>query len=139
MSSALFDVISPALSNCDAAISSVFSSQDALAAQIDALAGVLASFHSLQQAALFAPYTQKLQAAKKRITRLQANVERINERMDEMRDMVRRKEGLDGHHSQRPTDLAHSLRGFTDKSQHTQLLHTLPHCAAPHPAIGHVR
>jgi hypothetical protein len=40
--------------------------------------------------------TEKLRSAKKRVKRLQAAVERINERMDDCREMVRRKEGLDG-------------------------------------------
>ena len=121
-SSALYDVISPALASCDSAISSVFTSQDALAAQIDSLASVLSSFQSLHQSAVFAPYTLRLQGCKKRIKKLQVSVDRINERMDEMREMIRRKEGIDGHslpstlHVDFNTGL-NSLRGITEKGQ----------------------
>ena len=99
MSSALYDAIQPALAHCDTAIDSVFTSQAQLASQIDTLAALLSSFHALHRssAALFAPYTAKLQAAKKRIKRLQGSVERINGRLDDMRDTVRRKEGLGGY------------------------------------------
>ena len=99
MSSALYDAIQPALAHCDAAIDSVFASQAGLASQIDTLAALLSSFNALHRssAALFAPYTAKLQAAKKRVKRLQSSVERINGRLDDMRDTVRRKEGLGGY------------------------------------------
>ena len=118
-SSALFDVLSPALSSCDSAISSVFASQDALAAQIDTLSALLASFHSLNQSAQFAPYTAKLQSAKKRIKRLQLHVDRINERMDDMREMIRRKEGIDGY-SNLPTPTIDLQAGLTSLTRLTE-------------------
>ena len=97
-SSALYDALHPALAHCDAAIDSVFTSQAQLASHIDTLASLLASFNALHRSssALFTPYTAKLQSAKKRIKRLQTSVDRINSRLNDMRDVVRRKEGLLG-------------------------------------------
>ena len=127
-SSALYDVLSPALSSCDSAISSVFASQDALVAQIDSLSLVLSSVHSLHQSAAFAPYTAKLQGAKKRIRRLQSNVERINERLDDLRELIRRKEGIDGYSGQSSSSLdlqagLTSLTRLTEKGQPTLSFH----------------
>ena len=98
LSTALYDAVHPALAQCDAAIDSVFTSQAQLASQIDTLAALLASFNALHRssATLFSPYTAKLQSAKKRIKRLQTSVDRINGRLNDMRDVVRRKEGLVG-------------------------------------------
>ena len=120
-SSALYAALSPALSSCDSAIASVFASQDGLAAQIDALAAVLSSFHALQQQSLFSPYTAKLQSAKRRIRKLQTAVDRIHERMDDLRELIRRREGIDGRPPQPPIgasateQLTGSLRGLTEK------------------------
>ena len=108
-SSGLYDALHPALSTCDAAITSVFTAQTQLAAQIDSLAALLASFQQLSKSAVFAPYTEKLRSAKRRVKRLQAAVERINERMDDCREMVRRKEGLDGGAADRQRSTAGGL------------------------------
>ena len=136
-SSALYDVLSPALSCCDSAISSVFASQDALAAQIDSLSLVLSSFHSLHQSAAFAPYTAKLQGAKKRIRRLQSSVERINERLDDLRDLIRRKEGIDGYSAQSSPTLdlqagLTSLTRLTEKGPHSSPPYLCVHSLSPH-------
>ena len=96
--SALYDALHPALAHCDTAIESVFTSQSQLASHIDTLAALLTQFNALHttSAQLFTPYTAKLQSAKKRIRRLQTSVDRINGRLNDMRDTVRRKEGLGG-------------------------------------------
>ena len=96
LSSALYSALQPALVHCDQAITTVFTSQSHLASQIDTLATLLSTFTALHTTTpqLFTPYTAKLQSAKRRIRRLQAGIGRVNGRLDEMRDVVRRKEGL---------------------------------------------
>jgi len=88
----LYEALRPAVEECDDNIRGVLTSQEVLAGHIERLAAVLSTFGDNPKMPGLAPYTTKLSNSRKRLTKINASVARINARLEEIRASVRRKE-----------------------------------------------
>jgi seryl-tRNA synthetase len=78
----LMNLITPVVRECDESIQSVYKTQEELSKQIDCLTEELETFLSVTQTPSLSVYIQKLANTKSRITSLNFNLSRINDRLD---------------------------------------------------------
>lgn len=81
----LMTCFTPALQDMDESVNTVYQSQQSLAAQIDRLNVALNQFKQYSQITVIQQYTNKLQNAKKRLKRLHGNVDKINQRLENVK------------------------------------------------------
>ncbi len=93
-SNGLFSSISPALSQLDSSVNSVYSSQTELAKEIDLIYEKLQQAQSLGASPNFHEFTEKIILAKKRAKKLNISLKATQLRINETAALVRRKEGI---------------------------------------------
>jgi len=88
-------VLHPAVDSCDEQIREVLKSQEALGNNLDKLALALQEFSEKFKMTPVTKYTEKLSRARKRLRTVNSTVEQINNRLENIRSIVRKKEQLE--------------------------------------------
>jgi len=91
----LLKVLTPAVETCDEQIRDVLKSQEALGNNLDRLALALQEFTDKSKMPPVTKYTEKLSRARKRLKTVNSTVEQINNRLENIRSIVRKKEQLE--------------------------------------------
>jgi len=91
----LLQVLTPAVETCDEQIREVLKSQESLGNNLDRLASALQEFTEKTKMPPVTKYTEKLSRARKRLKTVNTTVEQINNRLENIRSIVRKKEQLE--------------------------------------------